>query len=97
MNRNTLQSRNLTMLMDFYELSMANGYFENGLQDKIAWFDMFYRTVPDNGGFAVMAGVRQLIDYLEICATSSFPAMYGRSRRAHPSSPESRSSRSAAR
>ena len=65
MNRNTLQSRNLTMLMDFYELSMANGYFENGLQDKIAWFDMFYRTVPDNGGFAVMAGVRQLIDYLE--------------------------------
>lgn len=65
MNRNTLQSRNLTMLMDFYELSMANGYFENGMQDKIAWFDMFYRTVPDNGGFAVMAGVRQLIDYLE--------------------------------
>ena len=53
------------MLMDFYELSMANGYFENGMQDKIVWFDMFYRTVPDNGGFAVMAGVRQLIDYLE--------------------------------
>ena len=65
MNRNTLQSRNLTMLMDFYELSMANGYFQNGMQDKIAWFDMFYRNVPDNGGFAVMAGVRQLIDYLE--------------------------------
>ena len=62
---NTLQSRNLTMLVDFYELSMGNGYFESGMQDKIAWFDMFYRTVPDNGGFAVMAGVRQLIDYLE--------------------------------
>ena len=62
---NTLKERNLTMLMDFYELSMANGYFENGMRDKVAWFDMFFRQVPDNGGFAIMAGIRQLIDYFE--------------------------------
>ena len=62
---NTLESRNLTMLMDFYELTMANGYYHNGMKDKIAWFDMFFRQVPDNGGFAIMAGVRQLLDYLQ--------------------------------
>ncbi|MFI3140977.1 MAG: nicotinate phosphoribosyltransferase [Clostridia bacterium] len=62
---NTLKDRNLTMLMDFYELSMANGYFANGMQDKIVYFDMFFRRVPDDGGFAIMAGLRQLIDYLE--------------------------------
>lgn len=62
---NTLESRNLTMLMDFYELTMANGYLKNGMKDKIAWFDMFFRQVPDNGGFAIMAGVRQLLDYLK--------------------------------
>lgn len=62
---NTLESRNLTMLVDFYELSMANGYFANGMKDKITYFDMFFRKVPDNGGFAIMAGLRQLIDYLK--------------------------------
>lgn len=58
------EKRNLTMLTDFYELTMANGYFQNGLKDKIAYFDMFFREVPDNGGFAIMAGVEQLIGYL---------------------------------
>ena len=61
---NTLESRNLTMLVDFYELSMANGYFTNGLKDKIAHFDMFFRNIPENGGYAVMAGLEQVIDYL---------------------------------
>lgn len=56
---------NLTMLVDFYELTMANGYFEHGLQDKIGYFDMFFRKVPDDGGFAIMAGVEQLIDYIK--------------------------------
>lgn len=56
---------NLTMLADFYEITMANGYFQNGLKDKIAYFDMFLRKVPDNGGFAIMAGVEQLIWYLK--------------------------------
>ena len=49
------QEPNLTMLTDFYELTMANGYFANGLGDTICYFDMFFRKVPDKGGFAIMA------------------------------------------
>ncbi len=56
---------NLTLLTDFYELTMANGYFEHGLKDEIAYFDMFFRKVPDDGGFAIMAGLKQLIDYID--------------------------------
>ena len=56
---------NLTMLTDFYELTMANGYFETGMADNIAYFDMFFRRVPDGGGYAIMAGVEQVIDYLK--------------------------------
>ncbi len=59
------ENRNLTMLTDFYELTMAGGYFENGLKDKIAYFDMFYRRNPDNGGYAIMAGVEQAVRYLQ--------------------------------
>ncbi len=55
---------NLTMLTDFYEITMANGYLYNGLKDKIAYFDMFFRKVPDDGGFAIMAGIEQFIDYV---------------------------------
>ena len=55
---------NLTLLTDFYELTMANGYFSNGFKDMICYFDMFFRKVPDNGGFAIMAGVEQLVEYL---------------------------------
>lgn len=62
---NDTNHNNLTMLADFYELTMANGYFENGLQDRTAVFDMFFRSVPDGGGFAIMAGVEQLVDYLK--------------------------------
>ena len=49
--------RNLTMLMDYYELTMSNGYFEKGFKDKMVVFDMFYRKNPDNGGFVVSAGL----------------------------------------
>ena len=56
---------NLTMLTDFYELTMANGYFETGMADNIAYFDMFFRRVPDGGGYAIMAGVEQLMAYLK--------------------------------
>ena len=62
-NKETI-TRNLTMLTDFYEITMANGYFANGFQDTIVYFDMFFRKVPDNGGFAIMAGVQQMVDYL---------------------------------
>ena len=57
--------QNLTMLCDFYELTMGNGYFQAGYQDRITYFDMFFRDVPDRGGFAVCAGLDQLIDYLQ--------------------------------
>lgn len=56
---------NYTLLTDFYELTMANGYFKEGMEDKIAYFDMYFRQVPDGGGFAVMAGVEQLIQYMK--------------------------------
>lgn len=58
-------NHNLTMLTDFYEITMANGYFTNGFRDKIAYFDMFFRKIPDGGGYAIMCGVQQLIEYLE--------------------------------
>ena len=57
--------RNMTMLVDFYEFTMMNGFFEKGEKDKIAYFDMFFRRVPDDGGFAIMAGVEQLIEYIK--------------------------------
>ncbi len=56
--------RNLTLLTDFYELTMANGYLANGYRDTIAYFDMFFRKVPNEGGFAIMAGVQQLVEYV---------------------------------
>jgi len=57
-------SRNLTMLCDFYELTMSNGYFAKGMQDKIVYFDVFYRQNPDNGGYAVVAGLEQIVEYI---------------------------------
>lgn len=59
-----LNTRNLTMLTDFYEITMANGYFRYNLKDTVATFDMFFRKVPDNGGFAIMCGLQQVIEYL---------------------------------
>ncbi len=61
----TEEKLNLTMLCDFYELTMGNGYFQAGFQDRITYFDVFFRTVPDNGGFAICAGLSQLIEYIE--------------------------------
>lgn len=60
-----ITKENLTMLTDFYEITMANGYFANGMGDEIAYFDMFFRRVPDGGGYAIMAGVEQVIEYLK--------------------------------
>lgn len=77
---NDLKNRNLTMLTDFYELTMANGYFLNGKGDEITQFDMFFRTVPDNGGFAIMAGVEQLSQYLENLKFSDEDIRYLRKR-----------------
>ena len=57
--------RNLTMLMDFYELTMSNGYFVKGLKDQKVVFDMFYRKNPDNGGFVIFAGLEQFVKYVQ--------------------------------
>lgn len=71
---------NLTMLTDFYELTMAGGYFEEGMSDIIATFDMFYRRNPDKGGFAVMAGLEQVISYLSNLSFTDEDIKYLRSR-----------------
>ena len=55
----------LNMLADFYEFTMSNGYFESGESEKIAYFDMFFRRIPDGGGFAIAAGLEQVIEYLQ--------------------------------
>ncbi len=61
----TQEKLNMTMLCDFYELTMGNGYFKTGYKDRIIYFDVFFRRVPDNGGFAIAAGLEQLIEYIE--------------------------------
>ena len=60
-----MDNRNLTMLVDFYEMTMANGFLLNGKGNETVYFDMFFRKVPDNGGYAIAAGLEQVIQYLE--------------------------------
>ena len=60
-----MDARNLSMLVDFYELTMGNGFLENGVGEQIAYFDMFYRQAPDNAAFAIAAGLEQVIAYLK--------------------------------
>lgn len=59
-----MNERNLSLLCDYYELTMSNGYLKKGMADRIAYFDVFFRTVPDGGGFAVAAGLEQVVDYI---------------------------------
>ena len=56
---------NYTMLCDFYELTMANGYFQTDMAQQICYFDVFFRSVPDEGGFAITAGLEQIVDYIQ--------------------------------
>ena len=77
---NTAEKLNMTMLCDFYELTMGNGYFRNGYKDRITYFDVFFRKVPDQGGFAIAAGLEQLIDYIENLHFSEEDIAYLRSR-----------------
>ena len=56
---------NMTMLCDFYELTMGQGYFEKGYQDRMTYFDVFFRQCPDGGGFAIAAGLEQIIQYVQ--------------------------------
>ncbi len=64
-NTNLLSKNNLTMLTDFYEITMANGFFCTGNGERTVYFDMFFRTIPDGGGLAIMAGVEQVIRYIK--------------------------------
>ena len=59
------RERNLSMVMDFYEMTMANGYFQDGVGARQAAFDVFYRQNPDGGGFAIFAGLEQIVQYIE--------------------------------
>ena len=64
-----MDKRNLGMIADFYEFTMANGYFSKNMND-IAYFDVFFRRVPDEGGFAIFAGLKQVIDLIQnLCFT----------------------------
>ena len=63
-NHNWNLRTNMTMLTDLYELTMMNGYLQNKMKDRRACFDLFFRSVPESGGYAIMAGVQQMIDYL---------------------------------
>ena len=60
-----MNNLNYTMLCDFYELTMGSGYFVSGMKDKITYFDLFFRQIPDNGGFAIACGLEQVIEYIE--------------------------------
>ena len=59
------RSLNLTMLCDYYELTMGNGYFDHNMGDKITYFDVFYRQNPDMGGFSICAGLEQVVEYIQ--------------------------------
>ncbi len=74
------ETRNLIMLTDFYEFTMANGYYLNGFADKVACFDLFFRKIPDGGGFAIFAGLEQAIEFLDNLKFSDEDIQYLRSR-----------------
>lgn len=71
---------NMSMLCDFYELTMGNGYLQAGIQDRITYFDVFFRDVPDKGGFAIAAGLDQIIEYIEDLHFSDEDVAYLRDR-----------------
>ena len=60
-----MKKENMAMLCDFYEFTMSNGYFKNGFYRRTVYFDVFFRKVPDNGGFAIAAGLEQVIEYIK--------------------------------
>lgn len=74
-----MNDRKLSLVTDFYELTMSNGYFENNMQDTIAYFDVFFRQVPDNGGYVICSGLEQIIDYIKNLKFDSDDISYLRS------------------
>ena len=76
-----MTEKNLTMLTDFYEFTMANGFYTEGMGNKTAYFDMFFRNNPDGGGFAIMAGLEQVIEYLQNLSFTEDDIKYLRSKK----------------
>ncbi len=74
------ENENLTMLCDFYELTMGNGYFRNGYYKRNVYFDVFFRNVPDGGGFAIAAGLEQIVEYIQQLHFSEEDIAYLRSK-----------------
>ena len=74
-------SRNLTMLVDFYELTMSHGYFKTELGKRTVYFDVFYRDNPDKGGYAIAAGLEQIIEYVRSLSFSEEDIEYLRSKK----------------
>ncbi len=70
---------NLSMLTDFYELTMSQSYLDGADEQTIAYFDLYFRKVPEGGGYAIMAGVEQMVDYLKALTFSSEDIAYLRS------------------
>ena len=77
---NMFNGMNLSMLTDFYEFTMANGFMEHGFEDKIAYFDLFFRKIPDGGGYAIAAGLEQAVQYLKDLHFSAEDIEYLRSK-----------------
>ena len=75
-----MNPRNIPLLCDFYEYTMCNGYVDNGLSDRIVYFDIFFRRTPDKGGFAVFAGLEQFIEYVKDLRFSDSDVEYLRSK-----------------
>ena len=73
--------RNISMVMDMYELTMSNGYLNQGFKYTWVAFDVFYRNNPDNGGFAIFAGLQQVVEYIENLHFSEEDVEYLRSQR----------------
>ena len=59
-----MDNRKLELVSDFYEFTMSNGYFMHNMNNKIVYFDVFFRKIPDNGGYVLFAGLEQIIDYI---------------------------------
>jgi len=78
---NQRHEQNMSMLCDYYELTMSNGYFRRGFGDKISYFDLFFRQVPDGGGFAIAAGLEQVVEYIQNLHFSKDDLDYLRSRK----------------
>lgn len=55
----------LELVADFYEFTMSNGYFVKNMNNSLAYFDVFFRRIPDEGGYVIVAGLEQVINYIK--------------------------------